>query len=115
MANEPMDFEDKLIAGFGYKPQFKRVLSLFADFSLGYSYMSPMAGFYALFAYALTTAGPAYFWTIPVILGGQILVAFVLAEAASSASKRDTRSRLDGNVANLARTSAGFRTPSERL
>jgi len=83
MANEPMDFEDKLIAGFGYKPQFKRVLSLFADFSLGYSYMSPMAGFYALFAYALTTAGPAYFWTIPVILGGQILVAFVFAEAAS--------------------------------
>ena len=46
MANEPMDFEDKLIAGFGYRPQFKRVLSLFADFSLGYSYMSPMAGFY---------------------------------------------------------------------
>ena len=83
MANEPMDFEDRLIAGFGYKPQFKRVLSLFADFSLGYSYMSPMAGFYALFAYALTTAGPAYFWTIPVILGGQILVAFVFAEAAS--------------------------------
>lgn len=83
MANEPMDFEDKLIAGFGYKPQFKRVLSLFADFSLGYSYMSPMAGFYALFAYALTTAGPGYFWTIPVILAGQILVAFVFAEAAS--------------------------------
>ena len=78
-----MDAEDRLIVGFGYKPQFKRVLGLFGDFSLGYSYMSPLAGFYALFAYALTTAGPAYFWTIPVILFGQILVALVLAEAAS--------------------------------
>jgi amino acid transporter len=83
MAEKPMDAEDKLIAGFGYKPQFKRVLGLFADFSLGYSYMSPLAGFYALFAYALTTAGPGYFWTIPVILFGQILVALVFAEAAS--------------------------------
>lgn len=83
MAERPMDSEDKLIASFGYKPQFKRVLGLFADFSLGYSYMSPLAGFYALFAFALTTAGPAYFWTMPVILFGQILVAFVFAEAAS--------------------------------
>jgi amino acid transporter len=83
MAEKPMDAEDRLIVGFGYKPQFKRVLGLFGDFSLGYSYMSPLAGFYALFAYALTTAGPAYFWTIPVILFGQILVALVFAEAAS--------------------------------
>jgi amino acid transporter len=83
IGDKSMDAEDRLIAGFGYKPQFKRVLGLFADFSLGYSYMSPLAGFYALFAYALTTAGPGYFWTMPVILFGQILVAFVFAEAAS--------------------------------
>jgi amino acid transporter len=78
-----MDSEDRVIASFGYKPQFKRVLGLFADFSLGYSYMSPLAGFYALFAYALTVAGPAYFWTLPVILFGQVLVALVFAEASS--------------------------------
>jgi amino acid transporter len=78
-----MDSEDRVIASFGYQPQFKRVLGLFADFALGYSYMSPLAGFYALFAYALTTAGPAYFWTLPVILFGQILVAMVFAEASS--------------------------------
>ncbi|MEI8180905.1 hypothetical protein, partial [Aestuariivirga sp.] len=63
MVEKRLDEEDQIIASFGYKPQFKRVLGLFADFSLGYSYMSPMAGFYALFAFALTTAGPAYFWT----------------------------------------------------
>src|SRR5438876_11339185 len=83
MAEKPIDAEDRLIVGFGYKPQFKRVLGLFGDFSLGYSYMSPLAGFYALFAYALTTAGPAYFWTILVILFGQILLALVFDAAAS--------------------------------
>ncbi|QEX18786.1 amino acid permease [Hypericibacter terrae] len=83
MTERPLDAEDRVIAGFGYKPQFKRVLGLFADFSLGYSYMSPLAGFYALFAFALTVAGPAYFWTMPVILFGQVLVAMVFAEASS--------------------------------
>ena len=84
MSDQQIDTEeDKVIASFGYTLQFKRVLGLFADFSLGYSYMSPLAGFYALFAYALTTAGPAYFWTVPVILFGQILVAMVFAEASS--------------------------------
>jgi len=81
--SEQMDSEDRIIAAFGYKPQFKRVLGLFADFALGYSYMSPLAGFYALFAFALTVAGPAYFWTLPVILFGQVLVALIFAEASS--------------------------------
>ncbi len=81
--SEQMDSEDRIIAAFGYQPQFKRVLGLFADFALGYSYMSPLAGFYALFAFALTVAGPAYFWTLPVILFGQVLVALIFAEASS--------------------------------
>jgi amino acid transporter len=83
MSEQQLDHEDKIIASFGYKPQFKRVLGLFADFALGYSYMSPLAGFYALFAFALTVAGPAYFWTLPVILFGQVLVALIFAEASS--------------------------------
>jgi hypothetical protein len=40
MSKLPMDAEDRIILEFGYKPQFKRVLGLFADFSLGYSYIS---------------------------------------------------------------------------
>ena len=67
----------------GYKPQFKRVLGLFADFSLGYSYMSPMAGLFALFATAVVAGGPPFFWTMIVVLAGQTLVCLVFAEAAS--------------------------------
>ena len=83
MPENPMDIEDRIIAGFGYRPQFKRVLSLFADFSLGFSCMAPVGAFYGLFGFALATAGPAYFWTLPVVLAGQALVALVFAEAAS--------------------------------
>ena len=75
--------DDKQLARFGYEPQFQRVLGLFGDFALGYSYMSPVAGFYALFAFAMTTAGPAFFWTMPIALFGQLLSALILAEAAS--------------------------------
>jgi amino acid transporter len=75
--------DDSVLAKFGYKPQLDRVLGLFGDFSLGYSYMSPVAGFYALFAFALTTAGPSFFWTMPVVLLGQMLTALVFAEASS--------------------------------
>ena len=75
--------EDDLLRRFGYKPQFQRVLGLFGDFSLGYSYMSPLAGFSALFAYALTTGGPRYFWTMPIVLFGQLMVSLVFAEASS--------------------------------
>jgi amino acid transporter len=83
MPEKPMDTEDRIIAGFGYRPQFKRVLSLFADFSLGFSCMAPVGAFYGLFGFALMTAGPAYFWTLPVVLAGQALVALVFAETAS--------------------------------
>jgi amino acid transporter len=75
--------DDKRLQSLGYRPQFKRALGLFADFSLGYSYMSPIAGFYALFGYALVTAGPSFFWTMPLVLIGHTLVALVFAEASS--------------------------------
>jgi amino acid transporter len=76
--------EDAKLIRLGYQPQFERVLGLFGDFSLGYSYMGPMVGVFGLFTFALTTAGPAFFWTMPIILLGQFLVCLVFAEASSS-------------------------------
>ena len=76
--------EDARLRALGYNPEFKRVLGLFADFSLGYSYMSPMAGMFALFGTALVTVGPPFFWTMIAVLLGQLLVCLVFAEAASA-------------------------------
>ena len=82
--NDPaLQSDDSNLEQFGYKPEFHRVLGFFADFSVGYSYMSPLAGFYALFAYALTTAGPAFFWTMPLVLLGHTINALIFAEISS--------------------------------
>jgi amino acid transporter len=83
MTKTDPNHEDARLRELGYQPQFDRALGLFGDFSLGYSYMSPIAGFYALFGYALTSAGPSFFWTMPIVLIGHTLVALVFAEAAS--------------------------------
>lgn len=40
----------------GYKSEFKRDMSPWANFSLGFTYLSPVVGIYTLFAYALATA-----------------------------------------------------------
>ncbi|RON42330.1 amino acid permease [Pseudomonas brassicacearum] len=76
--------EDARLRALGYNPEFKRVLGLFADFSLGYSYMSPMAGMFALFGTALVAVGPPFFWTMLIVLLGQLFVCLVFAEAASA-------------------------------
>jgi amino acid transporter len=94
--------DDARLQELGYKPQFQRVLGLFGDFSLGYSYMSPIAGFYALFGYAMVTAGPSFFWTMPIVLAGHTLVALVFAEAASQYP-------IAGGVYQWARRLAGLR------
>jgi amino acid transporter len=94
--------DDARLRELGYKPQFQRVLGLFGDFSLGYSYMSPIAGFYALFGYAMITAGPSFFWTMPLVLAGHTLVALVFAEAASQYP-------IAGGVYQWARRLAGLR------
>ncbi len=97
-----IDQDDARLRALGYKPQFKRVLGLFGDFSLGYSYMSPIAGFYALFGYALVTAGPSFIWTMLAVLIGHTLVALVFAEAASQYP-------IAGGVYQWARRLAGLR------
>lgn len=94
--------DDARLRELGYKPQFQRVLGLFGDFSLGYSYMSPIAGFYALFGYALVSAGPSFFWTMPLVLAGHTLVALVFAESASQYP-------IAGGVYQWARRLAGLR------
>lgn len=94
--------DDARLRELGYVPQFKRVLGLFGDFSLGYSYMSPIAGFYALFGYALVTAGPSFIWTMIAVLFGHTLVALVFAEASSQYP-------IAGGVYQWARRLAGLR------
>ncbi|WP_324789312.1 APC family permease [Streptomyces sp. H51] len=64
----------------GYKSEFKRDMSPWANFSLGFTYLSPVVGVYTLFAYALAQGGPPMIWSFLVVGVGQLMVALVFSE-----------------------------------
>lgn len=75
------DHEDAAhLNALGYKSEFKREMSPWANFSLGFTYLSPVVGVYTLFAYALATGGPPMIWSFVIVGVGQFLVALVFSE-----------------------------------
>ena len=82
-ADMPMGADERQLAALGYRQQLSRSLGLLSNFSVGFTYLSPIVGVYTLFAYGLALAGPAYIWSYPIVLIGQFLVVFTFAEVAS--------------------------------
>ena len=76
------DDEARLIS-LGYRPQLNRVLGLFANFSVAFTYLSPMVGIYSLFVLGVGTGGPAYVWLTWIPVLGMLFVALVFGELAS--------------------------------
>jgi len=77
-----MNEADRLTA-LGYRQELSRVLSLFDNFSVAFSYLSPMVGIYSLYTLGLGTGGPRYIWTLPVVVALMMLVALVFGELSS--------------------------------
>ena len=75
--------DDARLASLGYQPQLHRVLGLFANFSVAFTYLSPMVGIYSLFVLGLGTGGPAYIWLTWIPVVGMLFVALVFGELAS--------------------------------
>ncbi len=75
--------DDERLTQLGYRPQLTRVLGLFSNFSVAFTYLSPMVGIYSLFVLGLGMAGPAYLWLTLVPLIGMLFVALVFGELAS--------------------------------
>ncbi len=75
--------DEQRLQQFGYRQELSRVLSLFDNFSVAFAYLSPVVGIYSLFAIGAGTGGPAYIWTIPVVVLFMLLVAMVFGELGS--------------------------------
>ncbi|MDX6324725.1 MAG: hypothetical protein QOK15_1079 [Nocardioidaceae bacterium] len=60
-----------------------RDFTLRSAFALSFSDISPIVGIYAVFAICVVLAGPAFFWALPIVLIGQLLVAAVFGELVS--------------------------------
>src|SRR6476659_228862 len=75
--------EDARLESLGYKPQLNRVLGLFSNFAVAFTYLSPMVGIYSLFVLGVGTGGPAYLWLTIIPVVGMLFVALVFGELAS--------------------------------
>ncbi|MGC1381882.1 MAG: amino acid permease [Candidatus Baltobacteraceae bacterium] len=75
--------EGDRLAALGYRQELSRVLSLFDNFSVAFSYLSPVVGIYSLYTLGLGTGGPRYIWTMPIVVGCMMLVALVFGELSS--------------------------------
>jgi amino acid transporter len=71
------------LAVLGYEDSFNRSMSLWANFALGFTYLSPLVGVYSLFALAVSTGGPPSIFWLVIVGAGQLLVSLVFGEVVS--------------------------------
>jgi urea carboxylase system permease len=71
------------LARFGYKQELRRALGVYSSFAVAFSYISPSTGIFTLFILGLGLAGPAFFWSWPIVVVGQLLVGLNFAEVSS--------------------------------
>ena len=72
------------LARFGYRQELDRSLGSFSSFAAGFAYISILTGIFQTFPLGFAAAGPAFFWTWPVVVVGQFTVALGFAELAAS-------------------------------
>lgn len=71
------------LASLGYKQELKRNLNFFSNFAIAFSFISATTGIFSLFGFGLTTGGPAFIWSWPIVFIGQLLVGLTMGEVAS--------------------------------
>src|SRR3954452_6650079 len=81
--SEASENEDARLENLGYRPQLNRVLGLFSNFAVAFTYLSPMVGIYSLFLLGVAVGGPAYLWLTIIPVVGMMFVALVFGELAS--------------------------------
>ena len=77
------DEDARQLERLGYAARFERSMSLWENFSLGFTYLSPVVGVYSVFALALLAGGPPMLWTYLFVGAGQLLVCLVFGEVVS--------------------------------
>jgi len=73
----------KDLARFGYKPELRRALGVYSSFAVAFSYISPSTGIFTLYALGLGIGGPAFIWSWPIVVIGQLIIGLNFAEVSS--------------------------------
>jgi urea carboxylase system permease len=80
--NQPPPNDTTDLARFGYKQELQRSMGSFSSFAAGFSYISILTGLFQMFYLGYAAGGPLFFWSWPIVLCGQFLVALCFAELA---------------------------------
>ncbi|HUQ42888.1 MAG TPA: amino acid permease [Candidatus Limnocylindria bacterium] len=75
--------DDAHLRSLGIKPELKRTLGFLSNFAIAFSFISVSTGSFGNFGVGIGLGGPAFFWSWPIVIIGQTLVALVFAELAS--------------------------------
>ena len=67
----------------GYVSHFDRTMSMWENFALGFTYLSPVVGVYTIFATVFAAGGPPMWWTYLLVGIGQMFVCLVFGEIVS--------------------------------
>ena len=62
----------------GIKPELRRTLGFLSNFAIAFSFISVSTGSFGNFGVGIGLGGPAFFWSWPIVVVGQLLVALVV-------------------------------------
>lgn len=82
-ASSVMNQDAEQLRGLGYVSNFDRTMSKWENFSLGFTYLSPVVGVYTIFATAFIAGGPPMWWTYLLVGVGQLMVCLIFGEVVS--------------------------------
>jgi len=75
--------DDAQLRSLGIKPELQRSLGFLSNFAVAFSYISVSTGTFTLMGLGLAVGGPAFFWSWPLVIVGQLFVALNFAELSS--------------------------------
>jgi amino acid transporter len=78
----PTVSDEQELAELGYQQELSRGLRFWTNWAIGFAFVSPIVGVYTIVALGVTTAGPIWWWVVPIAVVGQLLVAMVYAQLA---------------------------------
>jgi amino acid transporter len=82
-AQATLDADAAQLRALGYTSKFDRSMTELQNFSLGFTYLSPVVGVYSLFGFALAAGGPPMFWWYLLVGIGQMFVCLIFGEVVS--------------------------------
>jgi amino acid transporter len=71
------------LQALGYTAKFDRSMSVWENFALGFTYLSPVVGVYSVFDLGMTAGGPPMLWSYFLAAAGQFIVCLTFCEVVS--------------------------------